>query len=90
MQEIYWEAEQETRGEPSELHAGLVPMEEERKGKRMHGVSQTTQQALPFASKTSEFAQTHCAASFVLGMPFSPRLLNFSSRCFFLWLRLST
>lgn len=26
-------------GETSELHAGLVPMEEERKGKRMHGVS---------------------------------------------------
>lgn len=71
-------------GEPTELDAGLVPMEEEREGKRMHRVS-----LRPPSTLSSLCLQDFgiCPGSLCcllrFGDTFSPRLLNFSSKCFF-------
>lgn len=81
VQEIYWEAEQEARRH-SELDAGLVPMEGEGR-KRMHRVSLRPASALfPLPPRLWNLRRlTVLPPSF--GDTFSPRLLNFSSKCFF-------
>ena len=70
--------------EPSELDAGLVPMEEEREGKRMHGVSLRPPSMLSSLC-LQDFGICTDSLCRLLRFwdAFSPRLLSFSSKCFF-------